>query len=201
MLNKYFIYFFLLFFLPLSIATCVEENKYLLNFSKETFYSADFSQSFDNQEKETINGKVILKKPFFLKVSNTSSNSVESEIIINEDSIYRVDYDLDQAVKYRKENIIQQIPAAFLLEDFESICLNSLKVDCIDNSCAIFPKDNTYISKIDLIFDSTFISKVKYTDAFGAKSVVTISNFISKPRLSPSVFSYNYEVKDLILLD
>jgi len=201
MLNKYFIYFFLVFFLPVSIATCLEDNKYLLDFSKETFYSADFSQSFDNKEKEAVNGNIILKKPFFLKVSNTRSNSVESEIIINENSIYRIDYDLDQAVRYRKENIIHQIPAAFLLEDFESICLNSLKVDCIDNSCAIFPKDNTYISKIDLIFDSTFISKVKYTDAFGAKSVVTISNFISKPRLSPSVFSYNYEVKDLILLD
>tara|TARA_S200000501_G_scaffold365980_1_gene400152 strand:- start:38 stop:643 length:606 start_codon:yes stop_codon:yes gene_type:complete len=201
MLNKYFIYFFLVFFLPVSIATCLEDNKYLLDFSKETFYSADFSQAFDNKEKEAVNGNIILKKPFFLKVSNTRSNSVESEIIINENSIYRIDYDLDQAVRYRKENIIHQIPAAFLLEDFESICLNSLKVDCIDNSCAIFPKDNTYISKIDLIFDSTFISKVKYTDAFGAKSVVTISNFISKPRLSPSVFSYNYEVKDLILLD
>ena len=201
MLNKYFIYFFLVFFLPVSIATCLEDNKYLLDFSKETFYSADFSQSFDNKEKEAVKGNIILKKPFFLKVSNTRSNSVESEIIINENLIYRIDYDLDQAVRYRKENIIHQIPAAFLLEDFESICLNSSKVDCIDNSCAIFPKDNTYISKIDLIFDSTFISKVKYTDAFGAKSVVTISNFISKPRLSPSVFSYNYEVRDLILLD
>ena len=61
--------------------------------------------------------------------------------------------------------------------------------------------DEGYISKIDLIFDDTFITKVKYTDAFGAKSIVTISNFISKPRLSPSVFSYNYEVKDLISLD
>ena len=66
MLNKYFIYFFLFFFLPLSIATCVEENKYLFNFSKETFYSADFSQSFDNKEKEAVNGNIILKKPFFL---------------------------------------------------------------------------------------------------------------------------------------
>ena len=201
MLNKYFIYFFLFFFLPLSIATCVEENKYLFNFSKETFYSADFSQSFDNKEKEAVNGNIILKKPFFLKVSNSRSNFVESEIIINEDSIYRIDYDLDQAVKYRKENIIHQIPAAFLLEDLKSICLNSSKVDCIDNSCTIFLKDNSYISKIDLIFDDTFITKVKYTDAFGAKSIVTISNFISKPRLSPSVFSYNYEVKDLISLD
>ena len=66
MLNKYFIYVFLFFFLPLSIATCVEENKYLFNFSKETFYSADFSQAFDNKEKEAVNGNIILKKPFFL---------------------------------------------------------------------------------------------------------------------------------------
>ena len=201
MLNKYFIFFLIISFLPVSIATCIEENEYLLNFSKEKFYSADFSQSFDNKEKEVINGNIILKKPFFLKVSNSRSNSIESEIIINEDSIYRIDYDLDQAVKYRKENIIHQIPAAFLLEDLDSICLNSSKVDCNDNSCAIFLRDNSYISKIDLIFDDTFITKVKYTDAFGAKSIVTISNFISKPRLSPSVFSYNYEVKDLISLD
>ena len=201
MLSKYFIFFLLIFFLPISVATCVEENKYLLNFSKETFYSADFSQSFDNLEKELVYGNIILKKPFFLKVTNSSSNTIESEIIINENSIYRIDYDLDQAVKYSKENIIHQIPAAFLLEDLNSICLNSSKVDCIDNSCAIFLKDSTYISKIDLIFDDTFIAKVKYTDAFGANSVVTITNFISKPKLSPSVFSYNYEVKDLISLD
>ena len=201
MLNKYFIFFLIISFLPESIATCVEENKYLLNFSKETFYSADFSQSFDNKEKEVVNGNIILKKPFFLKVSNARSNSVESEIIINENSIYRIDYDLDQAVKYRKENVIHQIPAAFLLEDLDSICYNSSKVDCVDNSCAIFFKDNSYISKIDLIFDDTFITKVKYTDAFGAKSIVSISNFISRPKLSPSVFSYNYEVKDLISLD
>ena len=98
-------------------------------------------------------GIKILKKPFFLKVSNTRSNSVDSEIIINEDSIYRIDYDLDQAVKYKKENIIHQIPAAFLLEDLDSICLNSTKRDCFDNICTIFPKDKTYISKIDLIFN------------------------------------------------
>ena len=104
----------------MSNATCLEENKHLLNFSKEKFYSADFSQTFENKQKEPVFGKIILKKPFFLKVSNLNSNSVESEIIINENSIYRIDYDLDQAVKYKKENIIHQIPAAFLLEDADS---------------------------------------------------------------------------------
>ena len=104
-------------------------------------------------------------------------------------------------VKYKKENIIHQIPAAFLLEDLESICLNSAKIDCFDNSCAIFPKDKTYISKIDLIFDDTFITNIKYRDAFGVTSEVVITNFTSQPKLSSSVFSYNYEVKDLISLD
>ena len=78
----------------MSNATCLEENRHLLNFSKEKFYSADFSQTFDNEQKEPVFGKIILKKPFFLKVSNLDSNSVESEIIINENSIYRIDYDL-----------------------------------------------------------------------------------------------------------
>ena len=61
--------------------------------------------------------------------------------------------------------------------------------------------ENEGFKYLSIIFDDTFITKVKYTDVFGAKSIVTISNFISKPRLSPSVFSYNYEVKDLISLD
>ena len=71
----------------MSNATCLEENKNLLNFSKEKFYSADFSQTFENKPKEPVFGKIILKKPFFLKVSNLNSNSVESEIIINENSL------------------------------------------------------------------------------------------------------------------
>ena len=185
----------------MSNATCLEENKHLLNFSKEKFYSADFSQTFENKQKEPVFGKIILKKPFFLKVSNLNSNSVESEIIINENSIHRIDYDLDQAVKYKKENIIHQIPAAFLLEDSDSICRNSEKIDCIDNSCAIFPKDKNYISKIDLIFNDVFLTNIKYLDAFGVKSEVAITNFTSRPELSSSVFGYNYEVKDLISLD
>ena len=185
----------------MSNATCLEENKYLLNFSKEKFYSADFSQTFENKQKEPVFGKIILKKPSFLKVSNLNSNSVESEIIINENSIYRIDYDIDQALKYKKENIIHQIPAAFLLDDLESICLNSAKIDCFDNSCTILPKDKTYISKIDLIFNDTFITNIKYQDAFGVTREVIITNFISQPKLSSSVFRYNYEVKDLISLD
>ena len=180
MLNKNLTIFFLILFHSLLNSACLEEHKHLLIFSKEKFYSADFSQSFETKEKETIFGKIILKKPFFLKVSNTNLNSIESEIIINEKSIYRIDYDLDQAVKYKKENIIHQIPAAFLLEDLESICLNSA---------------------IDLIFDDTFITNIKYQDAFGVTSEVIITNFISQPKLSSSVFSYNYEVKDLISLD
>ena len=63
--NKNLIFFFLFFFLSMSNATCLEENKHLLNFSKEKFYSADFSQTFENKQKETISGKIILKKPFF----------------------------------------------------------------------------------------------------------------------------------------
>jgi len=201
MLNKNLTIFFLILFHSVLNSACLEEHKHLSIFSKEKFYSADFSQSFETKKKETIFGKIILKKPFFLKVSNTNLNSIESEIIINEKSIYRIDYDLDQAVKYKKENIIHQIPAAFLLEDLESICLNSAKIDCFNNSCTIFPKDKTYISKIDLIFDDTFITNIKYQDAFGVTSEVIITNFISQPKLSSSVFSYNYEVKDLISLD
>ena len=87
------------------------------------------------------------------------------------------------------------------LDTLQIISKEQFKVEKLRPRFNLYLKDNSYISKIDLIFDDTFITKVKYTDAFGAKSVVTISNFISKPRLSPSVFSYNYEVKDLITLD
>ena len=71
--NKNLIFLFLVFFLSMSNATCLEENKHLLNFSKEKFYSADFSQTFENKQKEPVFGKIILKKPSFLKVSFTNS--------------------------------------------------------------------------------------------------------------------------------
>ena len=76
MLNKNLTIFFLILFHSVSYSTCLEEHKHLLIFSKEKFYSADFSQSFENKEKETIFGKIILKKPFFLKVSNINLNYV-----------------------------------------------------------------------------------------------------------------------------
>ena len=52
----------------MSNATCLEENKHLLNFSKEKFYSADFSQTFEKKQKEPVFGKIILKKPFFQNI-------------------------------------------------------------------------------------------------------------------------------------
>ena len=201
MLTKsYLSLFFFIFTLNLS-GSCLGENNKLSNFSKETFYSADFSQSFESKERETIFGKIILKKPFFLKVSNFNPTIIESEILINKNSVYRIDYDLDQAVKYKKEKIINQIPAAFLLEDEKSICLNFSKFDCDINSCKIEPKDKTYTSNIEIFFDEIFLKKVEYHDAFGKKSTISISNFVANPKLSSSVFSYNYEVKDLISLD
>ena len=67
-------------------------------FSPKFSMTADFTQVFTLDNRETITGTIKLKRPNFLKIS--LDTPLNSEVLINEKYIYQTDFDLDQTVRY-----------------------------------------------------------------------------------------------------
>ena len=199
MKNKFYLIFCFLFVSQYSLANCLEPYENLNNFYNYKSFQADFIQNFSTPDQNKLKGKIFLKKPNNLKL--TINKPSQSETIINNNSVFRIDYELDQAVKYKKENIIDQIPAAFLLLSPEKFCMNLEKVNCSQGACNIIPIDKTYISSISLIFEKSILSKISYTNSFEEKSSISFFDFDVNPELSTSLFRYNQEVSDLITLE
>ena len=63
--------------------------------------TADFTQVFSLDNRETITGTIKLKRPNFLKISLDAP--LNSEVLINEKYIFQTDFDLDQTVRYDRE--------------------------------------------------------------------------------------------------
>jgi outer membrane lipoprotein-sorting protein len=199
MQNKNFFLISLLVISNFSLASCLEPHKNLKNFFNLKSFSADFQQTFYDSNTDKFDGNIILEKPHYLKL--IMKQPERTDLIINEKSVYRVDYDLDQAVKYKKENIINQIPAAFLLLGAKDICKTFEKITCTKDKCFIKPKDTSYLTSINLIFNKTVLKEISYINSFGDEAFILLSNFQLKSELSPALFSYNQEVTELIVLE
>ncbi len=111
MLNKLFIIFL---FLPFNIITCVELNDLNIYSQDTRSISLKFIQSFKEMNKTNIEGQVFFEKPNLIKIITT--NPSKTELIVNDQDVYRTDYELNETIKYKLENIEFQIPALLLLK-------------------------------------------------------------------------------------
>ena len=142
MQNKFHIFFFYLLS-NLAYAKCDLGSESLNKFFDSKFsLSSDFIQSFVNNDKAPIEGSILLQRPNSLKI--TLKSPMNSEILINKDYIFQTDFDLDQTVRYDRNQMIDQIPAAFLLLSSERVC-KSFQIDtCSNEKCLLI--NNLYLS-------------------------------------------------------
>lgn len=195
MQNKFHIFFFYLLS-NLAYAKCDLGSESLNKFFDSKFsLSSDFIQSFVNNDKAPIEGSILLQRPNNLKI--TLKSPMNSEILINKDYIFQTDFDLDQTVRYDRNQMIDQIPAAILLLSSERVC-KSFQIDtCSNEKCLLINKNN----KLELVFFDEILKSLSFYSPNFNESKINFENLSIMQKINDSAFSYNQQVTDLLIFD
>ena len=195
MQNKFHIFFFYLLS-NLAYAKCDLGSESLNKFfDSKLSLSSDFIQSFVNDDKDPIEGSILLQRPNNLKI--TLKSPMNSEILINKDYIFQTDFDLDQTVRYDRNQMIDQIPAAILLLSSERVC-KSFQIDtCSNEKCLLINKNN----KLELVFFDEILKSLSFYSPNFDESKINFENLSIMQKINDSAFSYNQQVTDLLIFD
>ncbi len=195
MQNKFHIFFFYLLS-NLAYAKCDLGSESLNKFFDSKFsLSSDFIQSFVNNDKAPIEGSILLQRPNNLKI--TLKSPMNSEILINKDYIFQTDFDLDQTVRYDRNQMIDQIPAAILLLSSERVC-KSFQIDtCSNEKCLLINKNN----KLELVFFDEILKSLSFYSPNFNESKINFENLSIMQKINDSAFSYSQQVNDLLIFD
>ena len=195
MQNKFHIFFFYLLS-NLAYAKCDLGSESLKKFfDSKLSLSSDFIQSFVNDDKDPIEGSILLQRPNNLKI--TLKSPMNSEILINKDYIFQTDFDLDQTVRYDRNQMIDQIPAAILLLSSERVC-KSFQIDtCSNEKCLLINKNN----KLELVFFDEILKSLSFYSPNFNESKINFENLSIMQKINDSAFSYNQQVTDLLIFD
>ena len=195
MQNKFHIFFFYLLS-NLAYAKCDLGSESLNKFfDSKLSLSSDFIQSFVNDDKDPIEGSIILQRPNNLKI--TLKSPMNSEILIDENFIFQTDFDLDQTVRYDRNQMIDQIPAAILLLSSERVC-KSFQVDtCSNEKCLLINKN----IKLELVFFDEILKYLSFYSPNFGESKINFENLSIMQKINDSAFSYNQQVTDLLIFD
>lgn len=195
MQNKFHIFFFYLLS-NLAYAKCDLGSESLNKFfDSKLSLSSDFIQSFVNDDKDPIEGSILLQRPNNLKI--TLKSPMNSEILIDENFIFQTDFDLDQTVRYDRNQMIDQIPAAILLLSSERVC-KSFQIDtCSNEKCLLINKN----IKLELVFFDEILKSLSFYSPNFGESKINFENLSIMQKINDSAFSYNQQVTDLLIFD
>ena len=195
MQNKFHIFFFYLLS-NLAYAKCDLGSESLNKFfDSKLSLSSDFIQSFVNDDKDPIEGSILLQRPNNLKI--TLKSPMNSEILIDKNFIFQTDFDLDQTVRYDRNQMIDQIPAAILLLSSERVC-KSFQIDtCSNEKCLLINKNN----KLELVFFDEMLKSLSFYSPNFDESKINFENLSIMQKINDSAFSYNQQVTDLLIFD
>ena len=195
MQNKFHIFFFYLLS-NLAYAKCDLGSESLNKFfDSKLSLSSDFIQSFVNDDKDPIEGSILLQRPNNLKI--TLKSPMNSEILIDKNFIFQTDFDLDQTVRYDRNQMINQIPAAILLLSSERVC-KSFQIDtCSNEKCLLINKNN----KLELVFFDEILKSLSFYSPNFDESKINFENLSIMQKINDSAFSYNQQVTDLLIFD
>lgn len=195
MQNKFYIFFFFLL-TNLAYAKCDLGSESLNKFFDSKFsLSSDFNQSFVKDDKDPIEGSILLQRPNNLKI--TLNSPINSEILIDKNYIYQTDHDLDQTVRYDRNQMIDKIPAAILLLSSKQLCKFFQIDSCSDERCLLFSKDN----KLELVFYNKELKSLTFESPNFDESKINFENLSVMQKINDSAFSYNHKVADLLIFD
>ena len=195
MQNKFHIFFFYLLS-NLAYAKCDLGSESLNKFfDSKLSLSSDFIQSFVNDDKDPIEGSILLQRPNNLKI--TLKSPMNSEILIDKNFVFQTDFDLDQTVRYDRNQMIDQIPAAILLLSSERVC-KSFQIDtCSNEKCLLINKNN----KLELVFFDEILKSLSFYSPNFNESKINFENLSIMQKINDSAFSYNQQVTDLLIFD
>ena len=195
MQNKFHIFFFYLLS-NLAYAKCDLGSESLNKFFDSNLsLSSDFIQSFVNDDKDPIEGSILLQRPNNLKI--TLKSPMNSEILIDKNFVFQTDFDLDQTVRYDRNQMIDQIPAAILLLSSERVC-KSFQIDtCSNEKCLLINKNN----KLELVFFDEILKSISFYSPNFDESKINFENLSIMQKINDSAFSYNQQVTDLLIFD
>ena len=117
MLIKLFLIFFLISF---NVFTCAELNNLSIYSQDTRTISLNYIQSYEGLNRSNVEGQVYFEKPNLFKIKTTKPS--KTELIVNNQDVYRTDYDLNETIKYKLANIESQIPALLLLKSKIKVC-------------------------------------------------------------------------------
>ena len=183
MLNKLFLIFL---FISLNISTCVELNNLDIYSQDTKTISLNYIQSYEGINKSNVEGQVYFEKPNLFKI--TTTNPSKTELIVNNQDVYRTDYDLDETIKYKLVNIESQIPALLLLKSKKKVC------NFLNNS-----ELSEFISDLNIVTDNGSLDVISYKDQFGADTQINFVNIKLNDELDKKIFDYNKETTLIIL--
>ena len=183
MLNKLFLTFL---FISLNIYTCVELDNLNIYSQDTKTISLKYIQSYQGINNSNVEGQVYFEKPNLFKIITT--NSSKTELIVNNQDVYRTDYDLNETIKYKLENIESQIPALLLLKSKRKVC------NFLNNS-----ESSEFISDLNIISDNGSLKIISYKDQFGTDTQISFINIKLNDELDKKIFDYNKETILVIL--
>ena len=183
MLNKLFLIFL---FISFNVFTCTELNSLSIYNEDTKTISLKYIQSFEGINKSNIEGQVYFEKPNLFKIKTT--NPSKTELIVNNQDVYRTDYDLNETIKYKLENIESQIPALLLLKSKKKVC------SFLNNS-----ESSEFISNLNIVNDNGSLKFISYKDQFGANTQINFVYIKLNDELDKKIFDYNKETILVIL--
>tara|TARA_B100000035_G_C20786456_1_gene459237 strand:+ start:45 stop:599 length:555 start_codon:yes stop_codon:yes gene_type:complete len=183
MLNKLFLIFL---FISFNVFTCAELNNLSIYSQDTKTISLNYIQSFEGLNKSSVEGQIYFEKPNLFKIKTT--NPSKTELIVNNQDVYRTDYDLNETIKYKLANIESQIPALLLLKSVEKVC------SFLNNS-----KSSEFISDLNIISENGSLKIISYKDQFGADTQINFVNIKLNDELDKKIFDYNKETFLVIL--
>lgn len=175
MLNKLFLIFL---FISFNVFTCVELDNLNIYSQDTKTISLEYIQSFEGINKTNVEGQVYFEKPNHFKIKTTKPS--KTELIVNNQDVYRTDYDLNETIKYKLANIESQIPALLLLKSKKKVCL------FLNNS-----QSSEFISDLNIISDNGSLKIISYKDQFGTYTQISFVNIKLNDELDKKIFDYN----------
>ena len=183
MLNKLFLIFFLISF---NVFTCAELNNLSIYSQDTRTISLNYIQSFEGINRSNVEGQVYFEKPNLFKIKTTKPS--KTELIVNNQDVYRTDYDLNETIKYKLANIESQIPALLLLKSKKKAC------SFLNNS-----ESSEFVSDLNIISNNGSLKIIAYKDQFGTDTQIDFTNIKLNDELDKKIFDYNKETILVIL--
>ena len=183
MLNKLILIFLIT---SLKVFTCSELNNLNIYSQDTRTISLNYIQSYGGINKSNVEGQVYFEKPNLFKIKTTKPS--KTELIVNNQDVYRTDYDLNETIKYKLANIESQIPALLLLKSKKKVCR------FLNNS-----ESSDFISNLKIISDNGSLKIISYKDQFGSDTQIEFINIKLNEELDKKIFDYNKETILVIL--